>query len=366
MAVSRPLIKTILNCGVPAWVTALAGGVPGVVSAGDFTKNLSWQQGNPTGGRVQTTTGNQYVFWADGHVSLVPGADIPVSDLGLQAWEPSSNLLTNTNDLTQSNWTKTNMTAVLNAVGPDLLANSATTLTATAANATVLQSITKTSTNEQASVLIKSGTVTGAIQLTVDNGSTWHAVTVGAAWSQVSIPQQTLANPKYGIRIVNSGDSVVVWGNQVEPGLTGTGPTSPMPDGYTRSFFNTIHLPAVYTTTGTLLVKANKVNSTFGIFQNPQVNAGTTTVTATGGTPLVATLGTGNLSTGPAKIAIAFDASGRSLVANGGTVVSDTTAYDETGFMPTLASEFDGYVLSYVVWPYRLSSAASKLISTLP
>ena len=46
--------------------------------------------------------------------------------------------------------------------------------------------------------------------MTMDNGTTWTAVTVTASWSRVSIPKQTLANPTVGFRIVTSGDAVAI------------------------------------------------------------------------------------------------------------------------------------------------------------
>src|SRR5579871_6199535 len=60
----------------------------------------------------------------------------------LQSWEARTNDALWSNDLTQSAWTKTNVTAALNATGPDNVANSASTITASAGNGTILQAIT--------------------------------------------------------------------------------------------------------------------------------------------------------------------------------------------------------------------------------
>jgi hypothetical protein len=64
---------------------------------------------------------------------------------GLLVEEARVNLAIWGRDLTNAAWTKTNMTTAKTATGADGSANGATTLTATAGNATVLQSITSAS-----------------------------------------------------------------------------------------------------------------------------------------------------------------------------------------------------------------------------
>lgn len=83
-------------------------------------------------------------------------------------------------------------------------------------NATVLQTLTYASSVSTFSVFLKAGRVTGNIELTLDNGSTWTPVTLpSSGWGRFQITQ-TLANPVVGIRIANQGDSVYMWGGQVE------------------------------------------------------------------------------------------------------------------------------------------------------
>jgi hypothetical protein len=57
---------------------------------------------------------------------------------------------------------------------------------------------------------VKRITGSGTVEMTMDNGSTWTAITVTAGWTRVSIPTQTLANPTVGFRIVTSGDAIAV------------------------------------------------------------------------------------------------------------------------------------------------------------
>jgi hypothetical protein len=131
--------------------------------------------------------------------------------LGYLAEGARTNLALQSNDFTNVAWTKSNMTAAKTATGPDGVVNSASTLTATAANGTALQAITSASASRIASVFIKRRTGTGVVNITQDNGSTWTAVTVTADWTQVSSTNQTLTNPTVGIRIVTDTDAVDVW-----------------------------------------------------------------------------------------------------------------------------------------------------------
>jgi hypothetical protein len=111
----------------------------------------------------------------------------------------------------------------MTATGPDGVANSATTVTATAGNATVLQAVIAASTTYISSCYIKRRTGTGTVEITQNNGTTWTAVTVTAGWTRVSLPAATALNPTAGLRIVTSGDAVDVAFFQCE---ASTAPTS--------------------------------------------------------------------------------------------------------------------------------------------
>ena len=139
-----------------------------------------------------------------------------------------TNYLTYSNDCTNAAWVKTNITAALTATGPDGVANSASTLTATAANGTCLQTLTRASAVRVSGVLIKRRTGTGNIDVTQDGGTTWTTLAVTSSWQWLAIPKQTHANPALGFRIVTSGDSVDLWCVQHEeaPELTSPIPTT--------------------------------------------------------------------------------------------------------------------------------------------
>lgn len=137
---------------------------------------------------------------------------------GLLIEEQRTNLALRSNDFTNATWVKTNITASLNQTGPDGVSNSASSITASSSNATVLQTITSASAQRAASCLVKRITGSGTIQMTMDNGTTWTAVTVTSDWTVVSIPSQTVTNPVVGFRIVTSSDAIAVFGFQLENG----------------------------------------------------------------------------------------------------------------------------------------------------
>jgi hypothetical protein len=143
---------------------------------------------------------------------------------GLLVEPGATNLALWSRDLTQASWVSTNMTAALTATGADGVANSATTLTATAGNATELQAITSASASRVFSAVVRRRTGTGTVQITQDNGSTWTTITLTSSYQRFTTPNQTLTNPTVGFRIVTSGDAIDVDFCQAETGSVATSP----------------------------------------------------------------------------------------------------------------------------------------------
>jgi hypothetical protein len=129
---------------------------------------------------------------------------------GFRSEQASTNFLLWCRDLTNAAWVKSTMTTAHTATGIDGTANSATTLTASSANGTVLQTLTRVSIARVTSAYVKRRTGTGTINMTQDNGTTWTVITVTASWTLVQIPTATTANPICGFRIVTSGDAIDV------------------------------------------------------------------------------------------------------------------------------------------------------------
>ena len=122
--------------------------------------------------------------------------------------------------------TECTIKAETTATGLDGIANTATTLTATAADAIILQPITLASAARCASAYVKRRTGTGTISFTQDGGSTWTDITAqinSSTWSRVQITS-TLANPSVGFKISTSGDAIDVDCAQNEAGAVATSP----------------------------------------------------------------------------------------------------------------------------------------------
>jgi hypothetical protein len=145
-----------------------------------------------------------------------------ITTKGLASWEARTNAALWCRNLTNAAWPKVNVTAALDQVGIDGTANTASSIVATAGNGTCLQAITLASSARYQTAFVKRLTGSGTVEMTMDNGATWTAVTVTASWSRVSIPTQTLANPTVGFRLVTSGDAIAVDFVQNENGTFAT------------------------------------------------------------------------------------------------------------------------------------------------
>jgi uncharacterized protein (TIGR02145 family) len=149
-------------------------------------------------------------------VTEATGASIPDATLhGYVAEGARTNLLLQSETL-GTTWTPTTLTVTSNSAVAPSGATTAETLTATADNATLLQSITSASATRAFSIWLKRKTGTGNIDLTVDNGATWTTKTITSSWARYDIKQAAVTNPIIGLRIVASGDEVYAWGGQLE------------------------------------------------------------------------------------------------------------------------------------------------------
>ena len=212
----------------PVLLSRPAGAPPGASVHLNFATDQGFQSGNGGGpvARFLTTSASsvRYGEWRSGLWQAF-ASNVPViTDKGLAVWMARTNVALYCRDLTNAAWTKTNCTAALNQVGIDGAANSASSLTATAGNATCLQAITLASSARFQSAFVRRLTGSGTVEMTMDNGSTWTAITVTSSWTRVSIPTQTLANPIVGFRIATSGDAIAVDFVQNENGTFATSP----------------------------------------------------------------------------------------------------------------------------------------------
>ena len=162
--------------------------------------------------------------------SLPVGATATMN--GFLSEPPSTNYVLWCRDATNAAWTNTGITPLLNQTGIDGVANSASQLTATTANATSIQSFTQASAGKISSVYLKRISGTGAIQITVD-GTNWNTINLeNGLWNRGIVTAQTVTNPIFGIRITTSGDVIAMDYAQLENAPAGTMASSPI---YTAS-----------------------------------------------------------------------------------------------------------------------------------
>ena len=147
----------------------------------------------------------------------------------------ATNIARQNRDLTNAAWTKTNITAAKTQTGIDGVANSASLITASAANGAVLQTVTLASSQRFQSAYVKRVTGSGVVNMTTDGGATWTAITVTGSYTRVSIPAQTVTNPSFGFQIVTNGDAIAVDFVQNETGSEWSSPIAVAAAAVTRA-----------------------------------------------------------------------------------------------------------------------------------
>jgi hypothetical protein len=131
---------------------------------------------------------------------------------GLLVEGEATNYVTYSCDFTNAAWTKSNITPLKNQTGPDGVANSASLLTAGAANGTALFTVADggATANKTFSMWIKRVTGTGNIDLTDNNGTNWTTQSVTSTWTKFALAARSQAIPIVGIRLVTNTDAVAV------------------------------------------------------------------------------------------------------------------------------------------------------------
>lgn len=171
----------------------------------------------PTGLTYTNSSTTRYYFGSSGLLTtaatnepIFEYSPVTLTLLGMR-WEleARTNLALWNRDLTNAAWVKTNGMAAKDQAGLDGAANSASSFTATSANATSMQSITSASAARVTSFFLKRIAGTGTVNITQDNGGTWTAVTLTSVYQRFQVTA-TAADPVIGIRIVTSGDAVAL------------------------------------------------------------------------------------------------------------------------------------------------------------
>lgn len=305
----------------------------------DFTKNrcsINRIAVNCSQVLSNTNSTGGYVTWADGHVSSIPANTLRFSDLGLTIEMQDTNIALWSNDLTQAGtWTLSNITVTKNQIGPDLIANSASLLTASMNNGTALQSITSSSSTRFLSVYIKRVTGSGTISITQDNSS-YTDVTAQlntSTYTRVGFVQAGLTNPTVGLKIGTSGDQIAVWCVDEETSANNF-MTSPIITTTTSVTRSSDQVSVVNTTMQTLIQQAHAIygqsfklptngwSGTYFDFTGGaigQFNNSATSVIISNNTNNVSTsVGSGN-SGGIVKVSFGMDTNSFTIIANNGT-----------------------------------------------
>ena len=293
-------------------------------------------------------------------------------------------------DLTNTVWTKTDVTAAKDTTGIDGAANSASSLTATAASGMCLQGpIAHTSSARTFHPWIRRKTGTGTVEITLDNIS-WTDVTSlinSSTWSQVSIGA-TLANPTVGFKLGTSGDAIEVDFAGVTDGTAqstnfATSPILTTTAVVTRNVDGIIGSPSPRPEYS-IVIKAVSPNLTYGLDRHLWYDSvdGTNEAhfkrTATTGT--ISWLGEAASaqwtinSTAPGlgatfKAGVRFKENDAAIVVNGGSVSKDTSCSipssvsTKIGYGPT-ASVWNSTIAHLRLWGRALSDAELQAETT--
>lgn len=156
--------------------------------------------------------------------------DYSESANGVALLEPSrSNYIPYSEDFSNSSWVKNNCTIALNSTtSPDGTTN-ASLLTATANGGNMQYSNSLSNAERTMSIWIKSNSLTGAVYLYTADGGLTGDLLVTSEWQRYDVTSTgSGGNHRCTVRLQNSGDSVYVWGAQLEDGSYATSyiPTS--------------------------------------------------------------------------------------------------------------------------------------------
>ncbi len=346
--------------------------------------DLNFATGQYYGGTLSALTSTSrastgYATNADGTLTLFQANQPRIGrGNGLLVEEARTNVVLWNRDLTNAAWTSTNVTPLLNQIGADGTANGASSITATAGNGTCLQAITLASSARFQTAYVKRLVGAGTINMTMDNGATWTVIAVTSAWTQVSIPTQTLADPTVGFRIVTNGDSIAVDLVQNENGAFATSAIPTTTVAVTRAADVVSLIGAAQTALqGAAWSYVLSVGPQLGTGVNPRLLGDSTNgfVTYMGGATTVNSFTGGNAATTNSfptlsnKIAQGQSGTTQSMAANGGAVNNSASP----NAVPTItylggdngASPYsNGYFKRLSLWTSRLSDATLQVLST--
>jgi len=262
------------------------------------------------------------------------------------------------------------------ATGLDGIANTATTLTATAADAIILQPITLASAARCASAYVKRRTGTGTISFTQD-GTNWTDITSqinSSTWSRVQITS-TLANPSTGFKISTSGDAIDVDCAQNEAGAVATSPIITTTAAVTRNADSLTYQTAsnIDFAVGTVFCEissysylSTRIALEVGASGWSYIHAAdaNTVWKAYDGTNLAAKSGLSDISTAKRKRVVSW---GTGLKVTGDGLTPASGSFDGsfgTGATMSVGKDINGYISSVAIYNYQMTDAELQAITS--
>lgn len=281
-----------------------------------------------------------------------------------------------------NNWVDTSISrdATLR-TSPDGTAN-ALRISASAGNATVLNNLSLSSASRTFSIWLRRVTGTGVVEMTMNGGTGWTAQSITASWQRFRMTETTTAH--VGIRIVDSGDEIEIWGAQVE-----------------AQAFASSYIPTVAATVARGADTAILSGTAFSSWFNPsegtilafnggipvglsggrivQIDDGTNNeryTLATGvqfavvdNTSTQANIVISATATSPSRVAAAYGLNDFALSVNGSAVTMDTL-----GTLPTVnrlaigstgagLSQLNAPISRIAYWPVRLPNATLQVLT---
>ncbi len=301
------------------------------------------------------------------------GAPIAAANLlGFRREASAINNLLHSRDLSTAAWsTKTNSTAAKTAIGLDGIANTATTLTATASDAIILQPITLASAARCASAYVKRRTGSGTISFTQDGGSTWTDITAqinSSTWSRVQITS-TLANPSVGFKISTSGDAIDVDCVQNEAGAVATSPIVTTTAAVTRNADSLTYQTASNwsDTAGTAYIEAQPWQWSSGGLLGSATNGLLESASNSGATAYDGTnTANGPTGTPSGRKKMALRWTGATMDVSVGGVIGTAGTYDGAMGLASLgiAVNSSGYFGPSAAWNYAMTDDEFKALTT--
>jgi polysaccharide lyase-like protein len=336
----------------------------------------------------------KWAAWADGHYSHFGHNSPAITDRGILIEPAATNYVRYSRDLTKPTWEKAGLTATLTATGIDRSANNASTLTATADDGTIRQSIALSFGERTLSAFIRRRSGSGPVTISYDGGATWMPCAVTSDFQRCTATSDNVGNPNIVIKIASRGDSIDVDFVQFEGQRSATSPIHTLTAPLTRAM-DVVTISgnaAAPMKSGTFSIVIEGAGSAAGNFKRNTAKLMATstasvvtvpyeanvvaTYNATAPVFFTAVLGTGKsslLSQGsmakPFRIgASTSNAAGVSLVGDGGKVVTNPKGFSAGNDAWYLGGEdglYSGYISRLTIWDTKLADGTLQSLTNL-